>query len=176
MTVSGQRQRQAEPDPRDRRLCLELRPARLVGSVVNAYDMTVTHRTQARTVVELVLQSVYLGGHLVTTRDGYRPPIRLHCHPAQYAAVNETSRKYGHLLKKLLDAFRAEQRILQFNKILPVILRFINHEYTRYLMRDLAHPRVIISTTYYPLAAAQTPASRLAALTLVAAFVSLRWR
>ena len=111
MTISGQRQCQAGPDSRDRRLCL--------------------------------VQSVYLGGYLVTTRDGYRPPIRLHCHPAQYAAVDETSRKYRNFLKKLLDAFRAEQRTLQFFKILPVIFRFINHGHTRYLMRDLAHPPVI---------------------------------
>jgi hypothetical protein len=154
MTISGQRQCQAGPDSRDRRLCLELRPACLVGSVVNAYDVTVTHRTQARTVVELVLQSVYLGGYLVTTRDGYRPPIRLHCHPAQYAAVDETSRKYRNFLKKLLDAFRAEQRTLQFFKILPVIFRFINHGHTRYLMRDLAHPPVIFlqpTTHWQPL-------------------------
>ena len=95
--------------------------------------------------------------------DGDRSPARLHRHPARYAAVDETGRKYGHFMKKLLDAFRAEQRMLEFFYILSAVFMFTHHKYTHYVMRDLAHPRVIWSATYYPLAAAQTPAARSAA-------------
>jgi hypothetical protein len=69
----------------------------------------------------------------------------------------------GHFMKKLLYAFRAEQRMLEFFYILSAVFMFTHHKYTHYLMRDLAHPRVIWSATYYPLAAAQTPAARSAA-------------
>ena|ERR1700676_917113 len=85
-------------------------------------------------------------------------------------------------MKELLNAFSAEQSILQFFKIPSVIVKIINHGYTRQLICDLAHPRVHFShllpvggsLIYYPLAANQTPASQLVTLTLVSAFAVRR--